>query len=45
MLATISTGDRRIPSPFGENAFIQAGRETSGVRCMLAPRPGHPALY
>ena len=44
MLATISTGDRRTASPRPGNAFIQAGRETSGIRCMRAPRPGHPGV-
>ncbi len=38
-VATISTGDRRSLPPPPESAIIQAGRDTAGVRCMLAP-PG-----
>ena len=43
-LATISTGDRRTASLRPGSTFIQAGRETSGARRMLTPRPGHPAV-
>jgi hypothetical protein len=37
-VATISTGDRRSPPFPPESAIIHAGRDTAGVRYMLAPR-------
>ena len=40
MVAMISTGERRGPPPRSakpERASIQAGRETAGIRCTLAP--------
>jgi hypothetical protein len=40
MVATISTGERRGAPPRSANperASIQAGRETAGIRCTLAP--------
>jgi hypothetical protein len=40
MVATISTGERRGPPPRSANperVSIQAGRETAGIRCTLAP--------
>jgi hypothetical protein len=40
MVAMISTGERRgapTQSPTPDRASIQAGRETAGIRCMLAP--------
>jgi hypothetical protein len=37
IVAMISTGERRWPPPAPDSASIQADRDTTGIRCMLAP--------